>query len=478
MPGKYTEKLVLERPIQLIGMPLGSKRVIVENDSGGTISVQSDSVSIECMEIECSSLGTFAAVEVKQGSCHIERCKLYSGGSKGSAVRIARLGALPSMLHACTISSRGTGVHCTGNGLVRVLACNLSSNRTMAVCVDQNGESELTACVIKNNPSVGLTLAGSATARLFGCDFGMCGQDGIVIDDLACIFARQCTVRDSGGAGLLVHSTGEIQLEDSIFSGSGSFGLELTAPCEPRISGCTFCDSGIGGMLLRHQALPGLFLKCDVANNSGAGAVIENGAVLQRCIFHQNRHSGVLVRAGGRPKLMECDIHTNWGPGIEVRGQDTAPCVDACELHDGKHSGLLVSDFGGGVFQQCNIHRNHQSGVSIRDQGNPELSHCSIHDGLNAGVTVFEEGRGTFIQCVTANNSTLGFSISTGGDPSIIECEITDGTVEGVIGVFVYDAGRGHLQDCTIHGERDNVLVVSNSPSNLVDNVTFTECTS
>ena len=234
-----------------------------------------------------------------------------------------------------------------------------------------------------------------------------------------------------------------------------------------------------GGMLVRKHCEGGLFIKCDFVNNRGAGAVIENDAVLQRCTFHHNHQTGVLIRTGklphegAKPHLFECAAHKNWGPGMEVRGKGSAPSVECCELYNGEHSGLLVTNYGAGTFQHCDVFQNCQSGVSIRDYGDPELIECSIRDGTNTGVTVFEHGRGKLIQCSTSKHKRSGFSISTHGDPSIVDCEIADGQTDGVIGIFVYDNGFGRVKNCRIHGEKDKVVIVTNSTSNVLEDLTF-----
>ena len=401
------------------------------------------------------------ALEVLHGSCTVEHCSLVSTSKKGAAVRIAHMGAIPTTLRMCDISRcEGMGVHCRKQGLVWLVGCLLQKLSKAAVCVEGSGEVAIMASLLQHNHSTGVMVQDHGSVRMFACDIIGSGHDGILLKGSSQLVARGCSMRDSKGVGLCVQRAEKVILDDCSISGSTGWGAEFIGTSSPQLHGCVVNNSDGGGLMIGRDVHGGSFIKCDILQNSGAGAVIEARVVVRQCAFHDNSGAGAVVRAGCKPSFIECEMARNRGPGLEVRGAGSAPVVECCVFSHGKHSGVLFTDRSSGQLSHCDIHQNNQSGVSIQNLSNPELLACNIHDGRNAGVAIFDEGRGRLVSCTSVNNTPSGISISTKGNPVIMGCEIADAATPAVFGVFVYDGGLGQVKDCRLVGIESRALLI------------------
>jgi parallel beta-helix repeat protein len=83
--------------------------------------------------------------------------------------------------------------------------------------------------------------------------------------------------------------------------------------------------------------------------------------------------------------------------------------------------------------------------VAIRNGADPRLRRNRIHHGKQGGVFVYEEGRGTLEDNDIFGNAHAGVNIKTGGDPLLRRNRIHDSKHGS--GVHVFEQGRGTLED-------------------------------
>jgi parallel beta-helix repeat protein len=103
------------------------------------------------------------------------------------------------------------------------------------------------------------------------------------------------------------------------------------------------------------------------------------------------------------------------------------------------------------ILEDCDITSDSLSCLAIHgDTANPTIRRCKIHDGNTegeGGVFVFDNGKGIVEDCNIVGSRTSGVEIKEGGNPTIRRCKIHDGKASGV---FVQDNGKGRVEDCDI----------------------------
>jgi F-box protein 11 len=142
---------------------------------------------------------------------------------------------------------------------------------------------------------------------------------------------------------------------------------------------------------------------------------------------------------------------------IEATGKDAV----LFKASMGRLANLTLRQVGGGQWycidiaqgrldvEGCDITSQSLACVAIHDGADPLLRRNRIHDGKSAGVYVYEDGRGTLEDNEIFGNAYAGVEIRTGGDPTLRRNRIHDGKQGGV---YVNEDGRGTLEDNEIIG--------------------------
>jgi len=100
-------------------------------------------------------------------------------------------------------------------------------------------------------------------------------------------------------------------------------------------------------------------------------------------------------------------------------------------------------------LEGCDITSQTGACVGIHDGADPRLRRNKIHDSKTGGVFVYDDGRGTLEDNDISANAYSGVEITTGADPTLRRNQIHDGKSAGV---FVREDGRGTLEDNDITG--------------------------
>jgi hypothetical protein len=100
---------------------------------------------------------------------------------------------------------------------------------------------------------------------------------------------------------------------------------------------------------------------------------------------------------------------------------------------------------------------NARPGVVIKEGGNPSVRGCRIRDGLSAGAYVYDQGRGTLEDCEIWGSKLAGVDIESGGDPAVQGCRIRDGQQYGI---RVHTQGKGTIEACEIWGNKSGDLEI------------------
>jgi F-box protein 11 len=101
------------------------------------------------------------------------------------------------------------------------------------------------------------------------------------------------------------------------------------------------------------------------------------------------------------------------------------------------------------VLEDCAITSDSLACVAIHGAtADPILRRCRIHDGATGGVFVWDGGRGTVEDCDVHGHVFAGVEIKSGANPTLRRCVIRDQPKHN--GVMVWDRGKGLFEDCEI----------------------------
>ncbi|MBU6290241.1 MAG: protein kinase, partial [Chloroflexi bacterium] len=96
--------------------------------------------------------------------------------------------------------------------------------------------------------------------------------------------------------------------------------------------------------------------------------------------------------SGGRLTIVNCDVSSEMGDGIDVVGARANPSVTACVVHDCKEYGIWVRQKARGTFRRCEVVGNADHGIEVREGGDPVVRECAFRDGKGTGILVHKQG--------------------------------------------------------------------------------------
>lgn len=204
---------------------------------------------------------------------------------------------------------------------------------------------------------------------------------------------------------------------------------------------------------------------CEIISDLGMCVSIRganSNPLIRNCKVHHGKIGGIFAWEDGRGIIEECDIFSNSNLGIGIK-QSGNPVIRQCRIYDNDKWGVGIDENGKGLVEDCEIYANVQMGVAIKAKGNPTIQRCNIYQNKMGGVWVFEEGFGTVQDCDIYSNVALGVGISKGSNPIIRQCKIHNHAGQSG-GVFIHEEGGGTLDGCEIFSNLMGVMISGSNP--------------
>ena len=379
-PGTYKEDqpIVINRPIQIIGVVEGKQRPIINLGAGGFKVETQDCAIIKGLDIRSNEVKT--VIDITQGEVSIEDCEINSSEDGISVSKTSHV-----MISNCKITGcMKAGIHVAG------------------------GEN---SCVIRK-------------VLIHEC------TTGISIFNEANPLINDCTITQCG-IGLFVSEKGRGCISDSIISSNKKPGILTHSGGNPVLSNTRIVDGNSNGVFVRSKGR-GIFVGCEVSKNLLPGiASCEGGDPL---VISSNicdgKNAGVFVYDNGKGIFKQCTIRDNTMPGIEVRASGN-PIVVGCEVSRGQSNGIYIHNKGGGFFAQTRVTENTLPGVAIRTTGNPVICDCELIAGKDNALFVSDKGKGVVLNTLVEGCSAQPMVIQD-GTPSMVGCKVVDGKKNNV----------------------------------------------
>lgn len=403
-PGCYTEGLVLDKPVSIIGEGL-PEEIIIESTDSACITMQTASAEVRGLFLLGRSVNPerkFFAVDIAQGTLLLENCSITCESL--ACVSIHGVAANPT-IRRCTIyggAQAGIDIYDQGCGVIE--HCEIFDNARAGIEISNGGNPTIQHCSIRNGQASGIYVGHDGQGSIEECDIFGNMRSGISICWNSNPTIRHCTIRQGAGAGIFVYKHGRGIIEACNIFGNAAAGIEIKDSGNPVVRNCTIRDGSSSGVYV---------------HNGGAGTI-------QDCAIFGNTHPGIVITSSGAPR---------------IRG---------CQIYNGKQEGIWVADQATGILEQCDIHDNALSNIAIGPGGAPLIHHCHIHHGREIGILVREGGSGRVEDSTIMGHTLSGIVIETRGTLSVLRCRISQ---NGGQGVSLLRNSAGLIQACNL---RDN----------------------
>jgi hypothetical protein len=215
--GLYSEPLVIDRPVEIVGLGHASE-VVVEADRGTCLLIQAEHAVIRNLTLRgrlAAAGSRFHTVNIPVGKPLLEDCHIISHGL--ACINIHGPGVYPTLrrlvlrnaveralvfydraqalIEECDIQGGTYPVRITGNADPTFRHCQIHHGRFGGVWVAENGRGEFEDCDIVDNGHHGVAVRQGGHATLNYCRVGRNGWNAVSVADTSGARIMHCDLR-------------------------------------------------------------------------------------------------------------------------------------------------------------------------------------------------------------------------------------------------------------------------------------------
>lgn len=273
-PGVYTESLVIDREIEIIGEG-NPGEVIIEVSDGSCLHLSADKALIRNVTFRGKTGpmgGEFNAVKISHGRAVLEDCRIT--GATGSGVVIVGTSAHPTLRRCVVEANTRAGLFVTRGAQPTIESCRFEGNQ-VGVHVSEKGNPVLRNCQIGGNREFGVFLFQQGESRIDEGSVIARNKIGVGIqEEGSYLILQNCTIQTNETSGLIVQKGGKAKLFDCTLLENGEFGVLLTDKGSNAILESCTIQKNVTGVRVRNQA-HGRIEECDLRNNRSLALQID-----------------------------------------------------------------------------------------------------------------------------------------------------------------------------------------------------------
>jgi Holliday junction resolvasome RuvABC ATP-dependent DNA helicase subunit len=441
-PGRYSENLVLSKPVTITAEDgLGTVTVIAAAGVAVTVTAASAALTgITVVSADEENPAVFAA----HGQLSLTECAVQGAG--WSTVFASGEGTV--LMRGCEVrNSVGAGVVVTSPHGGVLESCRLTEIGTSAVVVADDGTLLMRACTIDKAIGNGICLNGRGRLTVEDTTISATGKPAVAVEQQAVMTATRLSVTDVEGIGFYLASSGEVTLVDCSAERVGAEGVFVAEGCKPSLRGCRVRTARSRGVHFSARSA-GTVTNCEVSDVSGIGVnVIERSAPeFDQVSVTGCSVSGVRVADAADPFFRRLRVLGSDGAGIEVDGgRGTMENVEI----DGGGVGLLVNGGSRLSVSGLSVRKTTVAGVQVTDAA-LALADSEITGSGGDGIHAAAGATLSVLRCRVHNSTGMGCHFAEGASGTVAESEFSGGEADG-IRLATEEAVR--VTDCTV---RDN----------------------
>jgi SpoVK/Ycf46/Vps4 family AAA+-type ATPase len=277
--------------------------------------------------------------------------------------------------------------------------------------------------------------------------------------------AGSTTVRNPGGAGVLVFDGGTAELTGCTFTSVGTTAVVARSGGTPTLVDCVVTEAK--GAILAADRGVGELRGCRISDITGTAIVVEENSELTVTDTEVSTVDGVAVLSAGgsRPVLRDCRIRDTTAQAIVVV-QNASVELERVTVDGARGHAVQVLDGSTADLAECVIVGAGHDAVVAGEDGTVRLVGCEITGGTGNGVVVERQGRATVSDTRVVGAAAAGLTardqarlVIEGGE--VRECQI---------GVTWHGKSDGSITGTTVRDNLgDGIAVLSDQPVEVID---------
>lgn len=462
--GVWTENLVIDRPVTLLGQ--GEGRTVINPELVLRAIVLVPGQGEEPVEVRLEGL-------------------TLEGFGGGSGVTLGGLAVVE--IKDATISGRVAGIEAADSARLVLNGCTVSDSRQRAVVLSGSARASISRSSISGNRGPGVWVYGSAEVEFYDCAIVGNGEHGLLLQDEAQVKLTNCSVSGNGGHGLWLAGQSIVQLLGGEVSGNSDQGIKAADGGMVEVTGTrvisnwngievghgarvTLTDADVSnnrwdGVRVRDSARAIISGSALTANRRGVALIGNAGADISDSLIEMNSVYGVFSWSAGEVtgagnSFLENGIDLGGNVSGTLRLPLTEPVEAAITWPDERYASLQEAVDallpGGTLLLQPGTH---SAGLTIGKQLSIEARDGEVTlMGKSSALPVLSLVGGAKLRLdgVAISGGSVGVLVSSDGRVVLVECSIS----RNVQGVNLASVSSAEITDCSIEGnETDGVFV-------------------
>ena len=308
-PGVYTEQIVLDKSVALIGDgPAGS-------------------VTIRGSDGEC----------VLVSGANVKLRGLFLRNAVGAGVRIA-------------------------GGSVEIVNCDISAAQQPGIDLNEGANLNVQHTVI-HNTTQGIRLGGMSGAIVTDCEIFGCAREGVQVQaDGGHVLVQKCRIHDNEAGGVEVEKHGRATISECDISGSRSHTCVSAVGGDITIQACKIHGGGLQGIVAMSSHIT--MDHSEVYGNGWEGiSAFENSVVtITTSKIRANRFSGLRIHSS-TVGCSDCDITDNIEAGADMESGRLG--IDNSRINFNGRQGVALLKRASASVTNSQLHNNQQGPFAV-----------------------------------------------------------------------------------------------------------------
>ncbi|MEV0679420.1 right-handed parallel beta-helix repeat-containing protein [Actinosynnema sp. NPDC050436] len=403
-PGRYTENLVLTKPVTITAED-GPGTVRLDAADGVAVSLQAESAALSGITVVAGDPDSPALLVVR-GQLGVTECEVES--SSWAAVFVRDRGTL-LMRSSEVRNATGAGVVVTSPDGGVLDDCRLVDLGTSAVVVAEQGSFLVRSCVVRTAAGNGICLNGRGRLTVEDTVVAGTGKPAVAVEQQAGLTATRLRVTDAGAIGFYLATTRPPVLEDCAVEGAAAEGVFVDEGCAPVLRGCRVAG----------------------ARGRGLHFAGRSGGSVTRCAVSGVDGVGIEVTDRSRPEFEHVTVSGCTGPGVRVdRGAD--PFFQRLLVRGCDGAAVEVGSRARGRLENVEVDGGRGPGLSVSDAARPSVAGLSARDLGGDGVRVVGAALALADGAISGSGGD-GVHAGAGADLSLVRCRVRDSAGTGLL---------------------------------------------
>ena len=237
-PGTYTESIVLDKNVEIIGHG-PREQIVLIGIAASCISMATDSAVVSGMTIRGLAEYYFA-IDIPRGSLHLSHCIVTS--ETYSCIGIHNSATQPIIHHCIIRDGKKCGILIYDQGAGIIEDCKISANKLAGIEVTTGGKPLVRRCKIHDGQRQGVIVKVQGEGTFDNCDIFANKLSGVEVTTGGKPLVRRCKSRDRQLIGIYVHEGGKGTFEDCE-TFANNYGLYIGKDGHPNLQHCIFQDN-------------------------------------------------------------------------------------------------------------------------------------------------------------------------------------------------------------------------------------------